>query len=136
MALLVARHGSRIERAEALRAPELLNLLLAVDALRRPARFEQLLRACAVDWSARIGRPATGYEPAEYLRAALEVVRGVQAAALAERVARKDLPKRLRRVRLKTLQQWRASRAPTIRRNASSRKRCPTAARRARHHNR
>jgi tRNA nucleotidyltransferase (CCA-adding enzyme) len=122
LALLAARHGSRIEHAEELRAPELLDLLLSVDALRRPARLEQLLRACALEWSARTGRTESAYAPAAHLHAALEVVRGVNAAAIADSAGRKYLPRRLRAARLTALRAWRARRGGAVRRNASSRK--------------
>ncbi|HSS70557.1 MAG TPA: multifunctional CCA addition/repair protein [Casimicrobiaceae bacterium] len=107
LALLLARHGAKLERAREVRAAELLDLLLAVDALRRPARFEQLLRACVLVWSARTGRAEADYAPSTYLRAALQVLRSVNASAIAAKAApRETLGKRLRGARLKALQQW------------------------------
>ena len=112
LALLVARHSAKLERARELRAAELLDLLLAVDALRRPARLEQLLRACALVWSARTSRAETDYAPSAYLRAALQVLRSVNASAIAAKAApRETLGSRLRAARLKALQQWMRSTA-------------------------
>jgi len=112
LALLLARHSAKLERARELRAAELLDLLLAVDALRRPARLEQLLRACALVWSARTSRAETDYAPSAYLRAALQVLRSVNASAIAAKAApRETLGSRLRAARLKALQQWMRSTA-------------------------
>jgi tRNA nucleotidyltransferase (CCA-adding enzyme) len=55
LALLSARLCERIAQATALDAAQLLDLLEAGDALRRPERFERLLRSCA----ARGSRPET-----------------------------------------------------------------------------
>ncbi|HTR58911.1 MAG TPA: multifunctional CCA addition/repair protein [Casimicrobiaceae bacterium] len=107
LALLLARHGAKLERARELRAAELLDLLLAVDALRRPARLEQLLRACVLVWSARTRRAEADFPPSAYLRSALQVLRSVNASAIAAKAApRETLGKRLRAARLQALQQW------------------------------
>jgi tRNA nucleotidyltransferase (CCA-adding enzyme) len=107
LALLLARQGGRLDRAQELRAAELLDLVLAVDALRRPARLEHLLRAGALTWSARTGRAATDYPAAGRLHAALDVLRSVNASAIAARAAtRATVGKRLRAARLKALREW------------------------------
>src|SRR5215472_2686701 len=74
LAELVARHRQAVERAADLTAPSLLDLLVAVDALRRASRFEQFLRACAIDWSSRARHATADYPAAEHLRAARAVV--------------------------------------------------------------
>lgn len=112
LALLLARHGAKLERARELRAAELLDLLLAVDALRRPARLEQLLRACVLVWSARTRRAEADFSPSAYVRAAVQVLRSVNASAIAAKAApRETLGKRLRAARLRALQQWMQSTA-------------------------
>jgi tRNA nucleotidyltransferase (CCA-adding enzyme) len=93
----------------------LLDLLLAVDALRRPARLEHLLRACALIWSARTGRAAADYPVAGRMRAALDVLRSVNASAIAaEAATRATVGKRLRAARLKVLREW--MRSPIVKR--------------------
>src|SRR5215472_13542718 len=106
LAAATARHRPLVERAPELSSAGLLDLLLALDALRRPSRLEHVLAACAARWTARTGRTGADYPSAEYLRSALDVVRKVNAAALAAKTRRADLPKRLRALRLKTLREW------------------------------
>jgi len=57
LAILVTRYHLHYHRAAELRVTTLLNTLEAVDAFRRPQRFEQFLLACEADSR---GRP--GYE--------------------------------------------------------------------------
>jgi tRNA nucleotidyltransferase (CCA-adding enzyme) len=110
LAELVARHRQSVVHAADLTAPSLLDLLVAVDALRRTSRFEQFLRACAIDWSSRAKRATVDYPAAERLRAARAVVAGVNAGHLARSgIERGDLVRRIRAARLKALREWRAS---------------------------
>jgi tRNA nucleotidyltransferase (CCA-adding enzyme) len=107
LARLVARYHGDVHRAEELRASTVLDLLLAADALRRPERLDALLRACSADALSRPGRRGESYAPAERLRAALTVVRDVDAGAIA--AAHPDspeLPQRIKTARLKALQAW------------------------------
>src|SRR6476646_2856000 len=110
LARLVARYHGDVHRAQELRAATLLDLLLAADALRRPERLDGLLRACAADALSRPGRSGESYKPAERIRAALAVVRGVDAGAIA--AAHPDapeLPQRIRTARLEALRSWEKS---------------------------
>lgn len=107
LARLVARYHADVHRAQELRATTLLDLLLAADALRRPERLDGLLRACAADALSRPGRGAETYAPGERLRAALKVVRGVDAGAIAAAFPdAPELPQRIRAARLDALQAW------------------------------
>jgi tRNA nucleotidyltransferase (CCA-adding enzyme) len=74
LAVLVARLHTRVHRAQELRASTTVRLLAEADALRRPARFEQLLEACLIDATGRLGLEQQPYPQAARLRAALEVV--------------------------------------------------------------
>ena len=103
LAALAARYRSQVDRSSELTPSSLLDLLLRVDALRRRDRFEQFLRACAFDWSARSGLGAATYPAAERLRAARDIVSGVDAAAIARAQGGRDLVRRLRSARLKAL---------------------------------
>jgi len=106
LALATARQRPLVERARELSSAGLLDLLLALDALRRPSRLEHVLVACAAGWTARTGRTGAEYPSAEHLRSALDVVRKVNAAALAAKTRRADLPARLRALRLWALREW------------------------------
>jgi tRNA nucleotidyltransferase (CCA-adding enzyme) len=85
-ARLAARFHGTVHRAAELRPATLLDLVTAADALRRPERLDTLLAACRADACSRPGA-ADDYPPAATLRAALEVVRAVDAGAVARRVA-------------------------------------------------
>jgi tRNA nucleotidyltransferase (CCA-adding enzyme) len=109
LAELVARHRGSVDRAAELTAPALLDLLVAVDALRRGGRFEQFLRACALDWASRSKRAGADRPAAQRLREARAVVAGVNAGAIAHSGRdRGDLVPRIRAARLKALRDWRA----------------------------
>jgi tRNA nucleotidyltransferase (CCA-adding enzyme) len=103
LARLSARYGERIARARGLSARQLLDLLLATDALRRPERLDGLVRVCMA-WR-RAARPFAGqYPPARALAAALDVVRSIDAGKLAAaRTSGREIGRRLRAERLKAL---------------------------------
>ena len=70
LAVLAARFHAQVHRAESLRPGTVLKLLEATDALRRPERFEELLRACEADARGRAGLEGRRYPQSEYLRRA------------------------------------------------------------------
>jgi tRNA nucleotidyltransferase (CCA-adding enzyme) len=105
LARLSARYAASVRRAADLEPAAVLDLLLATDALRRPERLEGLVRASIAQGSPR-GPNAGGDDPGERLAAALAVVRGVNAAALAAHRPRGDLPRRIRAARLQALRNW------------------------------
>ncbi len=111
-ARLAARWHGVVHRAAELRPATLLDLLNAVDALRRPDRLDTLLAACAADAMSRPGAPETGYAPAAVVRGALEVVRAVRVAAIAQEVQRRQgggdaIAAATRAARLSALREWR-----------------------------
>jgi tRNA nucleotidyltransferase (CCA-adding enzyme) len=85
LAVLVARYHTPCHRAEELRPGTLLQILEALDAFRRPERFEQFLLACKADSRGRKGEEHNPYPQAELMRGALHAARGVDAAAIAAR---------------------------------------------------
>jgi len=108
LARVTARYHSVVHRAHELRPATVLDLLLASDALRRPERLDGLLRACAADALSRPGRSdESSYAPSTRLRDALEIVRRVDAGAIAAAhpgVA--ELPQRIRAARIEALRDW------------------------------
>ena len=128
-ARLALRWRREVADVEALAPAELLDVMLAADALRRPARLDALTAAAAAHVAAahrpRKGEAAAatpgGRDGAAWLRQALAVVRRVDAATIAratiERAARRDgAPARaahgdaiaaaLRRARIEALREW------------------------------
>ena len=98
LAVLVSRLHTNVHRALELKASTIVRVLAQADALRRPARFEQLLLACVIDAAGRLGLENRDYPQAARLRAALNVVmavspqpllaRGIKGPALAEALTR------------------------------------------------
>ena len=85
LAVLVARLHTRVHRAQELKSSTVVRLLAEADALRRPARFEQLLEACRIDATGRLGMQDNDYPQAARLRAALKVVAAVSPQPLLAR---------------------------------------------------
>ncbi len=83
LALLVGKYHGGVLRAEELRPATLLDTLQALDAFRRPERFEQFLLACEADFTGRPGYEQQPYTQAVFLRRILRVALSVDAAALA-----------------------------------------------------
>ena len=107
LARLAARFGPAVHRAAELAPAYLLDLMLAADALRRPERFEQMLRVCAADRQSSPAFSPADYPPALRLAAALKVVRGVDAGAVvSRRPGTRDAARRVRAARLKALREW------------------------------
>ena len=84
LALAVTRYHLQVHRVQALRPGKLLKLLMNLDALRRPQRFEEILVACELDATGRDGKSHDVYAPAGYLRKACEIVRAVDSRKLTE----------------------------------------------------
>jgi tRNA nucleotidyltransferase (CCA-adding enzyme) len=82
VALAVTRYHLQVHRVQTIKPAKLLRLLLNLDALRRPQRFEEILLACEIDATGRGGKSQDLYQPADYLRRAREVVRAVDTSKL------------------------------------------------------
>lgn len=85
LGMLVSRLHTNVHRALELKASTIVRLLAQADALRRPARFEELLEACVLDATGRLGLENQDYPQAARLRAALTVVAAVSPQALLAR---------------------------------------------------
>ncbi len=83
LADLVAREHGNIHRSGELNAAALLRLLERCDAIRKPARFADVLLACECDARGRPGRHDTPYPPRERLLAALAAAQAVATAPIA-----------------------------------------------------
>ncbi|WJW75368.1 multifunctional CCA addition/repair protein [Thiohalobacter sp. IOR34] len=83
LARLVAAHHMACHRAFELRPSTLLDLLLRIDAFRRPERLDSFLLACHADIRGRSGHEQDPYPQADYVRAAFAAARTVDARSLA-----------------------------------------------------
>ena len=85
LAELTAREHGHVHASLGLGAAALWRLLQRCDALRRPARFAELLLACECDARGRLGFEQREYPQRARLLRALAHVRAVDTAALAQR---------------------------------------------------
>ena len=77
LARAVTRYHLKVHRAVELRPQTLLSLLEALDALRRPTRFEDILLACKIDAMGRGGDQQREYRGGDYLRRARACISAV-----------------------------------------------------------
>jgi tRNA nucleotidyltransferase (CCA-adding enzyme) len=100
LATLTARYHLDAHRAKELRPTTLLKLLEALDAVRRPERFEQFLLACRADRLGRPGREDRPYPQAEYLRAVRTAAAAVDNREITQGFSGHEIERQLRLVRL------------------------------------
>ena len=83
LADVVAREHGNVHRSGELDAAALMRLFERCDAMRRPQRFAELLRACECDARGRLGREHDAYLPAQRLPPLLQAALAVDSAAVA-----------------------------------------------------
>ena len=91
LADVVARAHGNIHRSGELNAAAVLRLLERCDAIRKPARFEDVLLACECDARGRLGFEESAYPQRERLLAAMHAARAVDTAPLAAEAAKRGL---------------------------------------------
>jgi tRNA nucleotidyltransferase (CCA-adding enzyme) len=87
LADVVAREHTHVHASGGLGATALLRLFERCDALRKPARFDQVLMACTCDARGRTGLQDRPYEPADRLPPLLAAARAIDTASVAELAA-------------------------------------------------
>ena len=108
LADVVAREHGTIHRSGVLNAASLLRLLERCDAIRKPARFEDVLLACECDARGRLGRDDEPYPQRDRLMAALTaaqavVTADVAAAAQARGLSGLDVGRRIHAARIEAI---------------------------------
>lgn len=83
LAVLCARFHTHAHRAQELNPKTLLKLLMSMDCLRKPDRFEQYLRVCEGDARGRLGFENRSYPQADFLRAAADTLRSLNTGDIA-----------------------------------------------------
>ena len=83
LALLVAHYHSNVHRIAELCSATIGDMLLAVDAYRRPKRFEEFIQACECDFHGRSGYDKKPYPQAIRLREAFNAACNVDSGAIA-----------------------------------------------------
>ncbi len=106
VAVLASRHHLDVHRVKQLRASTLVRLLERLDALRRPARFEQFLLACEADARGRKDLEQRDYDSGDFLRSAREqIARVVLDEREREGITGEQYAERLRRKRIAALKE-------------------------------
>lgn len=106
LAVLVAKYHGDCHRAAELRPDTLLKKLEALDAARRPQRFEQFLLACEADARGRPGYEDQPYPQADIFRNALRAYNSVDAQPLvAAGLKGEAIANELRKLRIQAISQ-------------------------------
>ena len=84
LAEVVAREHGNIHRSASLGAAATLRLLERCDAFRKPARFAQIVQACACDARGRLGREHDTDSQGERLMQALQAALAIDSSAIAQ----------------------------------------------------
>jgi tRNA nucleotidyltransferase (CCA-adding enzyme) len=84
LAVIVARYHLDSHRILEMKKETILKKLEALDAIRRPERFEKFLTACEADARGRAGFEDRDYSQADYFRQALKLANSVNTSVLAE----------------------------------------------------
>jgi len=84
LALLTAREHGNVHASQEFSATAVVRLLERCDALRKPERFTDLLKACLCDARGRLGLEQCEYPQQTRLLTALAAARSVDAGALAQ----------------------------------------------------
>ncbi len=106
LALLVARFHGLVHRARELRAATIVELFDHCDLWRKPARFAQVLQACAADARGRAGHADDAYPQADYLTMCAHAARDVNAGEIARACADRTLiPARIGAARIGAVEQ-------------------------------
>ncbi len=104
VARLVARFHGDMHKVEQLRPDTKLKILERCDALRRPARFEEVLGACEADFRGRLGWDEKVYAAGAVWRATLAAVQSVDAGAIAQACTDpQQIPTRIHEARVKAI---------------------------------
>ena len=91
LAEAVAREHGNVHRSGEFGAAAILRLLGRCDAIRRPDRFRDLLRACECDARGRTGLEDVAYPQRDRLGLALDLALGVDGAAVVAQAAARGL---------------------------------------------
>lgn len=103
LAEAVARYHGLVHKASSLRPNTLHKIIVAVDGIRRPGRFEDFLIACEADARGRKGLEEQAYPQAEILKCALHAARTVRAEETENSVKGKALGELIRQKQIESI---------------------------------
>jgi len=109
LAILVTRYHLHYHCAAEMQDSTFLDILQALDAFRRPQRFEQFLLACEADSRGRPGYEDQDFEQPTIFREAFAAAAAIDAGELAQQGLQGEaIAEELRRLRLAAVKQARA----------------------------
>lgn len=91
LAEVVAREHGNVHRSGTLNASAIMRLIERCDAIRRPARFSQMLLACECDARGRLGMEDDPYPQRPRLQKALDLALSVDTRAISTAAVEKGL---------------------------------------------
>lgn len=111
LAVVTARYHTHCHRAFELKPGSILKLLLALDALRRPQRFEMFLIVCEGDSRGRQGFESRPYPQANYLRGAVAALKKLNSGDIADQAsdAGENIADAIRHARLQIISAYRSN---------------------------
>jgi len=117
LADVVAREHGNIHRSGELGAAALVRLIERCDAIRKPARFDEVLLACECDARGRLGFEDAAYPQRARLGAALVAVQSVATSVIAASAASKGVTgqkvgEMIHTARVQAVADWLAQAAP------------------------
>ena len=117
LADVVAREHGNIHRSGELGAAPLVRLIERCDAIRKPARFDEVLLACECDARGRLGFEEAPYPQRARLGAALVAVQSVATSVIAASAASKGVTgqkvgEMIHTARVQAVADWLAQAAP------------------------
>ncbi len=119
LALLTAQFHTHCHRAAELRPKTLLDTLQALDAFRRPERFEEFLLCCTADTRGRLGFENKEYPQADIFRHAHIAALSIDAATLAQQGFKgQQLAEKLQHLRCKVIASIKTSKISAIQKSA------------------
>ena len=104
LAIIVARHHLHCHRVMEMRADTILLKLEAMDAFRRPERFEQFLLACEADIRGREGLEDRPYPQAQYFADALTAATDIDTSEMKKQnLSGEEIGALIRKLRTKAI---------------------------------
>jgi len=91
LAEVVAREHGNVHRSGELNAAAIMRMIERCDAIRRPARFSEMLLACECDARGRLGMEDDAYPQRPRLQRALDLARSVDTRSVSTAAAEKGL---------------------------------------------
>lgn len=115
LGVIVARFHFICHRISELRADTVVRKLEAIDAFRRPERFEQYLLACEADARGRTGHEDADYPQAERFRQYFQAANTIDTTAIANKeISGKEIAAAIQQMRINAIISIRTALAGTV----------------------